>query len=144
MIKVADSIRGFRNRYFSRNNQYTWLEWNAVWIDGEELFFASARDVTDNVRAEERARETNVLLQTVNKALTDYIPQQASQRLYERHAAGGMEFRNLDTLFGEVITSGKPVFANSPSIASRSLLILKVFNRCGRRSAAFQICLTCQ
>lgn len=34
--------------------------------------------------------------------------------LYERSAAQGMEFRNLETLFGRVLTTGEPVVANEP------------------------------
>lgn len=42
-------------------------------------------------------------------ALTDEL-----RELYERLATQGMEFHNLETLFGRVLTTGEPVVANEP------------------------------
>jgi PAS domain S-box-containing protein len=39
---------------------------------------------------------------------------------YEKQAPDGMEFYNLKTLFGEVMTTGKPVISNNPSTDLRS------------------------
>ena len=38
-----------------------------------------------------------------------------TRKFYEKHAATGLEFYNLKTLFGKVITSGEKVISNSPS-----------------------------
>ncbi|MDN0083454.1 EAL domain-containing protein [Crenobacter sp. SG2305] len=43
-----------------------------------------------------------------------------SRALYMQHRSGGMLFRNLDTLFGATLTSGKPVIANDPANDPRS------------------------
>jgi PAS domain S-box-containing protein len=43
----------------------------------------------------------------------------ATRRLYEDTQARGMEFRNLDTLFGAALRTGAPVFANDPTANSR-------------------------
>lgn len=48
-------------------------------------------------------------------AITDIAWDEASRRLHDEKAAGGLIFRNLDTLFGEVIRSGAPVIANEPA-----------------------------
>ena len=38
-----------------------------------------------------------------------------SRAFYAEHAPQGLEFRNLDTLFGQVIRSGQPLISNDPS-----------------------------
>jgi diguanylate cyclase (GGDEF)-like protein/PAS domain S-box-containing protein len=53
-------------------------------------------------------------------ALTDIAWDEATHALYSSQAAQGMEFRNLNTLFGAAIRSGAPVFANDPAHDPRS------------------------
>ena len=38
----------------------------------------------------------------------------AEGKYYEDNASDGLEFKNLKTLFGKVLTSGEAVIANSP------------------------------
>lgn len=47
-------------------------------------------------------------------AISDISWDDDSRRLYEKYVSGGFEFRNLNTLFGHVLTSGKPVLSNAP------------------------------
>jgi len=163
-LPAQGAIKGFRNRYRCQGREYRWLEWSAVYSAAENLIYASARDITDLMRAEKSYRETNALLQTLNGALLDYIgpesknspfdvmleellrisnseygfigevlhdPQgqpylkshalsniawdEPTRALYDQARLSGMEFRNLQTLFGRVMTTGKPVFANAPT-----------------------------
>ncbi len=44
---------------------------------------------------------------------------EATRKIYEEHAKTGLEFRNLETLFGAVIRTGQPVIANHPSADPR-------------------------
>ena len=53
-------------------------------------------------------------------ALTSIGWDDATRRFYDEHAPEGMEFENLNTLFGEAITSGNPVIANDPARHPRS------------------------
>jgi len=48
-------------------------------------------------------------------AITDISWDDASRQLYEKYISGGFEFRNLKTLFGNTLTTGRPVLSNSPS-----------------------------
>ena len=48
-------------------------------------------------------------------ALTDISWDERTRELYELHRRQGLEFRNLETLFGAVMTSGAPVLSNEPS-----------------------------
>ncbi|WP_375773683.1 ATP-binding protein [Archangium gephyra] len=41
------------------------------------------------------------------------------REFYAREAPKGMEFKNLQTLFGAVMTSGEPVVSNAPAVDSR-------------------------
>ncbi len=48
-------------------------------------------------------------------AITDIAWNEETRWLYRQTAATGMEFHNLRTLFGAVMTSGQPVIANAPA-----------------------------
>lgn len=52
-------------------------------------------------------------------AITDISWDEPSRALYRNYVSGGFEFRNLKTLFGHVMTSGKPVLSNDPGSDSR-------------------------
>ena len=53
-------------------------------------------------------------------AITNIAWNEETRRLFAENAARGLDFRNLDTLFGAAITSGKPVIANDPASDPRS------------------------
>lgn len=53
-------------------------------------------------------------------AATNIAWDDATREFYQKHAADGIEFHNLDNLFGNVILTGKQVIANNPSSDSRS------------------------
>jgi PAS domain S-box-containing protein len=52
-------------------------------------------------------------------AVTNIAWNDETRRLYADSAVRGLEFRNLNTLFGAAITSGKPVIANDPATDPR-------------------------
>lgn len=51
--------------------------------------------------------------------LTDIAWNPETRSLYEEHEASGMEFHNLHTLFGAVITTGETMISNEPSADPR-------------------------
>lgn len=53
-------------------------------------------------------------------AITDIAWDDATRRLYDANVETGLEFRNLDNLFGEVLKTGQAVLANSPDTDPRS------------------------
>ncbi len=48
-------------------------------------------------------------------AITDIAWDDTTRAFYEKNVAKGLEFRNLNTLFGAAIVSGEPVIANDPA-----------------------------
>jgi hypothetical protein len=52
--------------------------------------------------------------------ITNIAWNKSTRALFDQHASLGMEFHNLETLFGRVITTGKPVISNDPCNDSRS------------------------
>lgn len=48
-------------------------------------------------------------------ALTDISWDDASRERFRKYAPEGMEFRNLQTLFGRVMVTGRPLLTNSPA-----------------------------
>lgn len=49
------------------------------------------------------------------KAITNIAWNEATRSFYDDNAPTGLEFYNLDTLFGRVLTTEKPVIANTPA-----------------------------
>jgi len=52
-------------------------------------------------------------------SITNIAWDEATQKFYEDNYAQGMEFTNMNTLFGAVVMTGKPVIANNPSTDPR-------------------------
>lgn len=52
-------------------------------------------------------------------AITNIAWNKATREFYEQHKDSGFEFRNLKTLFGAVLTSGKPLISNGPATDPR-------------------------
>ena len=48
-------------------------------------------------------------------AITNIAWNDETQRLYDENVEQGLEFRNMDTLFGKVITGGSRIIANTPA-----------------------------
>ncbi len=48
-------------------------------------------------------------------AITNIAWDEGTRDFYEKNVPAGLEFCNLKTLFGTVMTTGKPVFSNNPS-----------------------------
>lgn len=53
-------------------------------------------------------------------AMSDIAWNETTRALFDRFGPRGMEFRNLDTLFGRVITGAAPIIANDPLNDSRT------------------------
>jgi len=53
-------------------------------------------------------------------AITNIAWNDETQKLYEEWSEKGLEFTNMDTLFGQVITTGKIVVSNSPATDPRA------------------------
>lgn len=53
-------------------------------------------------------------------ALTNIAWNDETREFYAQHAPAGLEFKNLDTLFGAVMLSGKPVISNNPASDERA------------------------
>lgn len=52
-------------------------------------------------------------------ALTNIAWNDETRALYEANKASGLEFRNLRTLFGAALTTGRPIIANEPASDAR-------------------------
>ncbi len=65
-------------------------------------------------------READGVPYLKTQAITNIAWDEATRAFYTANAPRGMEFRNPQTLFGAVITSGQPVFSADPSRDPRS------------------------
>jgi PAS domain S-box-containing protein len=76
---------------------------------GEILYASDGKPYVEETHMKMRGRP---YLKT--HAITNIAWNEETQKFYEDNVAQGMEFHNLKTLFGAVITSGAPVISNSP------------------------------
>ncbi|MDJ0687114.1 MAG: CBS domain-containing protein [Xenococcaceae cyanobacterium MO_188.B32] len=81
---------------------------------GEILFAADGSPTMEESYMKVRGRP---YLKT--HAITNIAWNEETRAFYAENAPKGMEFHNLQTLFGAVIVTGKPVIANSPSTDPR-------------------------
>jgi PAS domain S-box-containing protein len=56
-LSIGTPTVHFENRYRHANGSYRWLLWNTVPVANEGLLYATAIDITDRKRAEDRYRE---------------------------------------------------------------------------------------
>lgn len=168
-LAAEGSLKRFRNRYRCRNGNYVWLEWSCVLEQSDGLVYGIARNITEQIDAEQSVRSSNELLRTVSQTLMNFISLKESanpfdtmleellrmtaskygfvgeviyedsgvpylkshaltniawseetRNFYAAHAETGMEFRNLNTLFGQVMVTGRPVVSNSPATDPRA------------------------
>jgi PAS domain S-box-containing protein len=77
----------FTNRYVTKDGRWRWLQWNATPCTTEHLIYAAARDITDQLLAEE-GRTT---LQSRERALLDH----SAAAIYIKDREGRYEFVNL-------------------------------------------------
>ncbi|MBI5648795.1 MAG: PAS domain S-box protein [Ignavibacteriae bacterium] len=81
-LGAGQTVRGFINRYRTRDGKFRWLSWNAVPLVDEALVFAVARDVTDQKEAAERLQEYNEQLRTLSTRLAE--TEEAERRALSR------------------------------------------------------------
>jgi len=61
-LKVGITLMNFDNRYVTKNGDLVWLTWTSVPIEGRELIFAIAKDITYKKKIEEYQRISNLLI----------------------------------------------------------------------------------
>jgi PAS domain S-box-containing protein len=74
-VAAGQKLVHFRNRYACKNGTYKWLEWTAAPALNDGTIYASARDVTEEVRAEvtEHLREEEQRARVVAVMETDGV-----------------------------------------------------------------------
>ncbi len=65
----GESLGPLRNRYRCRDGSYRWFEWRSVAELSRNVVYASARDVTDQIRAEEKLRQAHAEQELLQKQL---------------------------------------------------------------------------
>jgi two-component system, cell cycle sensor histidine kinase and response regulator CckA len=57
-LHEGGSIGALRNRYLCKDGSIRWFEWRSIAEPGRRVVFAAARDITEQLLAEERLRES--------------------------------------------------------------------------------------
>lgn len=76
----------FENRYCRKDGTYRWLEWQAISLVEEQLFYAVARDITQRKQAEEEVQRLNAEALRIFKSLVE-------------NAMDGITMSDMDGLF---------------------------------------------
>ena len=167
-LNTGKPVVNFSNRYRTKSGEYRVLDWNALFNERENLYYATARDVTEQQAAAQRLQSTNRILSCLNGAhelymasgmspawwdkmladvlelteseygfigaveedatgrylrtfaITDISWDETTKKFFESGREEGLEFRNLKTLFGQVILTEKHVIANEVSTDPRA------------------------
>ena len=87
-LRVGESVIAFRNRYRDVRGNYHWFEWTARAVEGRQVIYASARDVTRQVETETQLR----LQEQREHAILD----NTSAVIYVKDAQGRYQFVNRE------------------------------------------------
>ncbi len=111
------TLRDFRNRYVCKDGRIRWLEWNAMPAEDEGRIYAVARDVTDQIEAQERIRLNEERLDSLLKLsqmsgvsdekIRDYALEEIVR--LTRSKAGYLHLFNEDTGNLELVSWSKGV-----------------------------------
>jgi PAS domain S-box-containing protein len=93
-----------RNRYRAKDGSWHWLEWSCVGVPEEGRIYATARDVTDRVEAEQASQRLGAIVESSRDAIYSYTLEgeiaswnEAAERLfgYTADEAIGMSVSDL-------------------------------------------------
>jgi len=134
-LRLNAATPNFENRYRTPSGGFRWLVWNATADVKRKVIYASARDVTEQKRAEERLTEAqNYARNLVNSSLDMIIAVDPERRIVAFNKAAENVFgyaasevigRNVDMLYADP-TSGSPVHDR---IQERGAFTGEVLNR---------------
>ena len=70
--KLAEGVKtiSFRNRYICKDGSYRWLDWTAVPVQGEEVIYCVARDVTSQKESEDAIKALNKELEAFSYSVS--------------------------------------------------------------------------
>ncbi len=160
-LNHSNAVANFSNRYRTKKGVYLVLDWNAIYNADEDLYYATARDITEQRGISLNLKKTNQILSAITDAhetylasgmnrswwdkmlsdvlqitgseygfigaieedsagrylrtfaITDISWDESTRAFFESGREDGLEFRNLQTLFGQVILTEENVVANN-------------------------------
>ena len=116
-LTAGESVRDFRNRYVGKDGRICWLEWNVTPDVQEGLIYAVARDVTDQIKSQEKIKLNEERLQSLLKLSQMSSVSDEKIRAYAleeivrltRSKAGYLHFVNEETQSLELVAWSKDV-----------------------------------
>ncbi len=116
-LTMGESVQDFRNRYVGKDGRICWLEWNATPDVQEGLIYAVARDVTDQIKSQEKIKLNEERLQSLLKlsqmsgVSDEKIRAYALEEIVRltRSKAGYLHFVNEETQSLELVAWSKDV-----------------------------------
>jgi len=122
--RLLDTIRQAQSQFITAGNRLTIFEGlltGLLELSDSEYGFIGEVLFRDDGRVD--IQDTFLKIRGVpyikTHSITNIAWDEETQKFYDENYQSGMEFSNMNTLFGAVITTGKPVIANSPSTDPR-------------------------
>ena len=56
-LSESQSVIAFKNRYLCKDSSWRWISWNSYPLTDEKLIYGVARDVTEQMQAENEIRK---------------------------------------------------------------------------------------
>ncbi len=79
------TLHNFQNRYISKGGETIWLEWTSILLDGNEIVFAIAKDITERKRIEDEAEEKYIQIKSLASHFKSHIEEDRKYFAYELH-----------------------------------------------------------
>jgi PAS domain S-box-containing protein len=109
MSKIISSAQTLFIADNSNNNTFEQLLTDTVAINGSKFGF-----IAEVLYVDVKTPYLSML------AITNVAWDKASEDYFEKHKTQGMQFTNLNTLFGAALTTGKPIISNAPATDMRA------------------------